>query len=319
MRLKYLILVSLAFLSCGNGKIDDQETKQILVPLADPYILLYDGMYYAYGTGADKGIEVMTSSDLKTWKRTANTPSGLALYKDDSYGEKWFWAPEVYYVNGKFYMYYSAEEHICVAVSDSPLGPFRQVEQKPMLEEEKAIDNSLFIDDDGKAYLFFVRFNDGNNVWVGELENDLMTFKKETMHHCISVSQPWEEVWPRVNEGPFVIKHNGIYYMTYSANSYESPFYGVGCATATNIMGEWTKYPDNPLLQKPGSLVGVGHNSLFRDKEGNLQIVFHAHHDKNTIHPRNMYISNAGFKQVNGMDKFYIDPNYLTPVLDVVQ
>ncbi|HOT65014.1 MAG TPA: glycoside hydrolase family 43 protein, partial [Dysgonamonadaceae bacterium] len=199
------------------------------------------------------------------------------------------------------------------------LGPFRQVEQKPMLEEEKAIDNSLFIDDNGKAYLFFVRFNDGNNVWVGELENDLMTFKKETMHHCISVSQPWEEVWPRVNEGPFVIKHNGIYYMTYSANSYESPFYGVGCATATNIMGEWTKYPDNPLLQKPGNLVGVGHNSLFWDKDGNLRIVFHAHHDINAIHPRNMYISNAGFKQVNGMDKFYIDPNYLTPVLDVVQ
>ena len=63
-------------------------------------------------------------------------------------------APEVYYVNNKFYMYYSAEEHICVAVSDSPLGPFRQAVQKPMLEDEKAIDNSLFLDDDGKAYLF---------------------------------------------------------------------------------------------------------------------------------------------------------------------
>ncbi|HOL29812.1 MAG TPA: glycoside hydrolase family 43 protein [Paludibacteraceae bacterium] len=320
MKLKYVvILLSLIFLSCRKGKIEDQETNKVLVPLADPYILLYDGMYYAYGTGADNGIEVMTSSDLKTWKRRANTTSGLALYKDDSYGEKWFWAPEVYYVNEKFYMYYSADEHICVAISDSPLGPFRQVEQKPMLEEEKAIDNSLFVDDNGKAYLFFVRFNDGNNVWVAELEDDLMTLKKETMHHCISVSQPWEEIWPRVNEGPFVIKHNGIYYMTYSANSYESPFYGIGCATATNIMGDWTKYPDNPLLQKPGNLVGVGHNSLFFDKEGNLRIVFHAHHDINTIHPRNMYISNVGFKHVDGIDKMFINPNYLTPFLEVIR
>ncbi len=51
--------------------------------------------------------------------------------------------------------------------------------------------------------------------------------------------------------------------MTYSANSYESPFYGVGCATATDIMGEWAKYDENPLLQNPGGLVGVGHSAMF--------------------------------------------------------
>ena len=72
---------------------------------------------------------------------------------------------------------------------------------------------------------------------MAELENDLMTIKTETLHPCIRVSQTWEQVWPRVNEGPFVIKHNGLYYMTYSANSYESQFYGIGCATATDIMG----------------------------------------------------------------------------------
>lgn len=73
---------------------------------------------------------------------------------------------------------------------------------------------------------------------------DLITLKKETMRPCIHVSQAWEEVWPRVNEGSYILKHNGIYYMTYSANSYESPFYGVGCATATDIMGEWAKYDE---------------------------------------------------------------------------
>jgi beta-xylosidase len=81
------------------------------------------------------------------------------------------------------------------------------------------------------------------------------------MKKCINVSQIWEEVWPRVNEGSFVLKHKGIYYMTYSANSYESPFYGVGFATATNILGPWTKYNKNPILQKPGNLQGVGHSA----------------------------------------------------------
>ena len=283
------------------------------VPLADPFILLYRDTYYAYGTHAADGIEVYTSEDLRSWDKSENP----ALHKNNSFGEKWFWAPEVYHVNGKFYMYYSADEHICVATSDSPLGPFRQTVQKPMLEGEKAIDNSLFVDDDGKAYLFFVRFNDGLNVWVAELENDLMTLKKETMHPCIHVSQSWEEVWPRVNEGPFVIKHKGVYYMTYSANSYESPFYGVGCATATEIMGDWGKYPDDPLLQNPDGLQGVGHSAIFRDKKKNLRIVFHAHHSVTSIHPRDMYIGNVNFCKSNGVERMCIEKDEFTPCLNV--
>lgn len=285
--------------------------------MADPFILLHEGTYYAYGTGAADGIEVMISDDLKSWRRAASPKDRLALHKDDSYGNKWFWAPEVYYIKEKekFFMYYSANEHICVATSDSPLGPFVQDEKKPMLEGEKSIDNSLFIDDDGTPYLFFDRFNDGLNIWVAELEEDLMTIKKETLHPCIHVSQEWEKVWPRVNEGAFVIKHEGTYYLTYSANSYESQFYGIGCATATDIMGEWTKYPHNPLLQKPGNLVGVGHSSMFKDKAGDWKIVFHAHQNDSAIHPRNMFITSVGFKKRDGADELYIDPDYEIPVL----
>ena len=213
--------------------------------MGDPFILLHDGVYYAYGTHSNKGIEFYTSDDLLTWKY-----GGLALNKEDSWADRWFWAPEIYFVNGKFYMYYSADEHICVAVADSPTGPFVQDKKEPMIADEKCIDNSLFIDDNGTPYLSFVRFNDGNNIWIAELEKDLITIKKETMHPCLHVTQEWEKVWPRVNEGSYILKHNGIYYMSYSANSYESPFYGVGCATATDLMGTWTKYDENPLLQK---------------------------------------------------------------------
>ncbi len=310
-------LVFMIFACKGVDNTEDTDSNATLVPLADPFIMLYDDIYYAYGTGAENGIEVMVSDDLENWTRADNGRGGLALHKDDSYGDKWFWAPEVYHVNNTFYMYYSAEEHMCVATSDSPLGPFVQEEKRPMLEGEKTIDNSLFIDDDGTPYLSFDRFNDGLNIWVAELEEDLMTIKTETLHPCIHVSQEWEEVWPRVNEGAFVIKHDGIYYMTYSANSYESQFYGIGCATATDIMGEWTKYPHNPLLQKPGNLVGVGHSSMFKDREGNWKIVFHAHQSDSAIHPRNMFISSVGFRDRNGVDELYIDQEYLTPKLAI--
>jgi len=224
-----------------------------------------------------------------------------------------FGAPEVYHIKDKFYMFFSGNEHICVAVADSPLGPFRQEEQKPMIDNEKCIDGSLFLDDDGKPYLFFNRFNDGLNVWVAELEDNLTVIKKETMTKCINVSQDWEKVWPRVNEGAFVIKRNGVYYMTYSANSYESPFYGIGFATATRVKGPWTKYDKNPIYQNVGDLVGIGHSAMFTDKDGKMRIVFHSHNSKTRIHPRITHISTVNFEQENNKEIMTIDPKFFTP------
>ena len=183
-----------------------------------------------------------------------------------------------------------------------------------MIENEKCIDNSLFIDDDGKPTLLFDRFNDGLNIWIAELEDNLIDIKPGTMHKCMNVSQPYEQVWPRVNEGSFIVKRNDVYYMTYSANSYESPFYGIGVATATNITGPWTKYEGNPILQKPGNLSGVGHSTMFTDKEGKLRIVFHAHNSTEKIHPRHMYISTVSFGNKEGKEVMEIDKNYLVPI-----
>ncbi len=311
-----LLISSLCVYSCSS-KNDLTNTDAVVykVPLGDPFIMLWEGKYYAYGTLAADGIAVYVSDDLLKWSASREVNNGLALKKEDVWADRWFWAPEVYHVNGKFYMYYSADEHICVATSNSPLGPFIQEVQKPMIEGEKCIDNSLFIDDGGKPYLFFDRFNDGLNIWVAELEANLLNIKPETMHKCINVSQDWEKVWPRVNEGSFVVKHNGVYYMTYSANSYESQFYGIGVATATNIAGPWAKYENNPILQKPGTLVGVGHSAMFTDKEGKLRIVFHAHNSNTIIHPRHMYISSVTFENRGGKEVMLIDKNYITPVM----
>lgn len=303
----------------GNEGSDEKTDPPLVgkkVTLADPYIMLHDDIYYAYGTGAANGIEVMVSTDLKKWTRgNGRAAEGLALHKSDVYGDKWFWAPEVYSVDGKFLMYFTAEEHICVAISDSPLGPFVQTVKKPMIEGEKSIDNTLFIDEDGKKYLFFDRFDGGLNICVAELNEDLMSVKGPIIN-CTRVSQNWERVWPTVNEGSFVIEHNGTYYMTYSANSYESQFYGIGCAIAPSPLGPWTKYPDNPILQKPGSLVGVGHSAMFRDKNGALKIVFHAHNSTTAIHPRYMYISDVTFTPVTGggPDRMVISGKYMTPL-----
>lgn len=288
------------------------------VPFADPFVLLEDGVYYAYGTHAGDGIEVYTSRDLKNWKY-----GGMALHKDDTTQKRWFWAPEVYHLGDKYYMYYSGNERLYIATSDSPMGPFRQVGDqmmKDVIGDRYSIDATIYFDDDGTTWMFFVRNTDGNCIWRVQLDKDHITPIASTLKKCINVSAAWEDIWPRVNEGPNIVKHNGVYYLTYSANSYESQDYGVGYATATSLDGKWTKFEGNPILRRYKELVGTGHHTLFKDKRGKLRIAFHAHQSTTHIHPRTMYIGTMKFSKdgiLHMTDKSFIRPKSDRP--DIVK
>ena len=268
------------------------------VPLADPYILLEGDTYYAYGTHDASGIRCYSSTDLRTWK-----DEGQALNKANTTETQWFWAPEVYHIRGQYIMYYSANEHLYAATATSPKGPFKQVgtyQMNNLIGSEKCIDSHVFIDEDSTAYVFFVRFTDGNCIWQARLSDDFITPVEGTLRKCFAASQPWELKMGRVNEGPNVIKQGRRYYLTYSGNDYQSQDYAVGYATTTNIAsGSWAKYSGNPILRRWDDLVGTGHHSLFYDKEGILRIVFHAHNSTEKIHDRLMYIGTMQFRGSN--------------------
>ncbi|WP_211245418.1 glycoside hydrolase family 43 protein [Sphingobacterium alkalisoli] len=261
------------------------------LPIADPYVLYYEGRYYAYGTRIN-GFEVYISEDLKHWKRSTN----LALSPENSWGTRWYWAPEVYYVASKnrFYMFYSVDEHICVASSNRPEGPFIQQEKTPIVSE-KAIDTHLYIDEDGTPYLYYVRFTGGNVIWVAEMNDDLRTIKTETLTKCISAEEPWERKQGTITEGPSVIKHGNMYYLMYSANHFESQDYAVGYATSNSPKGPWKKYNGNPILRrdKPAAsgLVGTGHGAPFITADGSYNYIYHAHANMNSVGPRTSYIN----------------------------
>ena len=268
------------------------------VPLADPYILLDGNTYYAYGTNDANGIRCYTSDDLRVWKY-----EGLALNKTNTTETQWFWAPEVYHIGDKYIMYYSANEHLFAATATSPKGPFKQVgsyQMGSLLGDEKCIDSHVFFDEDNTAYIFFVRFNDGNCIWQAKLSDDYITPIASTLRKCFAASQSWELKQGRVNEGPNVIKNGKRYYLTYSGNDYRSQDYAVGYAYTNNIAsGTWTKYANNPILRRWDDLVGTGHHSLFYDKEGLLRIVFHAHNSTESVQTRLMYIGTMTFRSNN--------------------
>lgn len=265
------------------------------VHLADPTIFEHENTYYLYGTLNDPAIEgngfvVYQSQDLQNWEGPLGAREGFALAKGEAYGTQGFWAPQVIHLNGTFYLFYTANEQIAVATSSSPLGPFTHPEKKALEGAVKQIDPFVFIDTDGTKYLYHVRLQKGNRIFVARMKDDLSGIYPETLTECISAQQPWENTpdvsWP-VAEGPTVFKRGDLYYMLYSANDFRNPDYAVGLATATSPMGPWTKCSQNPILH--GDLIeqtGTGHGDLLQLGKDRFLYVFHTHFDQDRVHPR---------------------------------
>jgi xylan 1,4-beta-xylosidase len=289
------------------------------ITLADPTIFRDKGTYYLYGTGSGgaanvgSGFVVYTSADLKIWDGPAGAAGGLALRSGDAYGTRGFWAPQVIRYNNKFYMAYTANEQIGIAVADNPGGPFVNPSMKAIDESVKQIDPFIFIDGDGKKYLYHVRLINGNRIFVAELNDDLMSIKPETLKECISAEVKWENTagaqWP-VAEGPTVIKHRNLYYLIYSANDFRNPDYAVGYATSKSPLGPWTKSADSPFISR--SIIGengTGHGDVLDMGNGDLLYVFHTHFSKEAVNPRKTAIAEIRFvkEKHEKTDKLVLD------------
>lgn len=288
--LMLLVFAALFLASCQG------ETSKENLLLADPTIFYWDGVYYAYGTGgvdnhtAD-GFLVYTSTDLQQWEGPAGATDGFALKKGDSYGTQGFWAPQVFHYRDKFYMAYTANEQIAIASADSPLGPFRQDELKPVSDVCKQIDPYVFFDEDGKIYLYHVRLLEGNRLFVTEISDTFDALDESTLTECVA-SEPgtWEDTWNaewRVAEGPTILKDGGRYYFFYSSNDFRNPDYAVGYAVADSPLGPWAKYGGNPVIDRHLlGYNGTGHGDVFRDGAGSMYYVFHTHQSDSVVAPR---------------------------------
>ena len=303
------------------------------VQFGDPYVLHTKGTYYMYGTGAgaDKGFVAYSSSDMVNWKR-----EGQVYFHDNKQGwsdptAKWggaYWAPEVYEIKGKYYLFYSAqwkvnptheEENfrIGVAVADKPTGPFIDLANRPVFDPGyPVIDANVFIDTNGKAYLYYSRccYKHPVNSEVADLARRKGWFKQieESWVYGVElkpdfsgvVGQPvlllrppvelndrqaaWEsrsvtahEVNRRWTEGSVTFRKDNIYYIMYSANYFGGQYYAIGYATARSPLGPYVKAANNPILQKNtaqgGSVTGTGHNSIAYSPDGKeMFCVYHA-------------------------------------------
>jgi xylan 1,4-beta-xylosidase len=240
--------------------------------LADPAAIRFEGRYYLYPTdeaGGALGFDVYLSDDLVNWTR------GPRVF---SHPGPNVWAPEVYRDPDTrlFYLYYSSNMRIGVAVADTPLGPF--VDRGILIPD--AIDAHLFRDDDGSLYLYY---SYAPPVYVRRLTGQLRVQRMATPLQpggdplVLLRSERWERFLGVVGiiEGPWILKRNGTYYLMYSGNATSSVDYAIGYATADSPLGPFTRFSGNPVLTRGGGILGPGHNSVVEAPDGSLVIVYH--------------------------------------------
>ena len=264
---------------------------------ADPVVKLFDGTYYLYCTytlrspGRVSGIRLFTSKDLVNWE-----DRGFAITNADSWGRRGFWAPDIVEKDGMYYLYYAAEERLCVATADTPFGPFKQKEQKPIEPDSIKIDGHAFRDDDGQYYLYYVHFADGNEIWGGKLNDDMMSVDEDSLRMMVRPDEPWEQDMGKVTEGPEIVKHKGTYYLTYSGSHFKSPEYAVGYATSKSPLGPWKKYEYNPIMKSTSYAHGTAHHTITRSPDGKeMFIVYHRHYSLDRVSPRKLSVDRIQF------------------------
>jgi beta-xylosidase len=287
---------TLALLFCISFSVSTFAQTELF--FADPTIYVEDGKYYLTGTGghthATPGFALLQSVDLKTWTLPAGARDSthmILLRGRQTFGVQGFWAPQLFKNGPTYYLTYTADEQTALAQSPSLLGPYRQPEPTPIDGSAKNIDSFLFRDDDGRNYLYHVRFNRGNYLWVAELDLEKGTLRPETLTPCLDFTDRWEATpnYPSdpIMEGPTVVRLKNKYYLFYSANHFMNIDYAVGYAVADSPYGPWIKYEGNPILHR--SIVGEngsGHGDLFTGPDGRFYYVYHVHFGPNQVSPR---------------------------------
>ncbi|MGV8878831.1 MAG: glycoside hydrolase family 43 protein [Sphingobacteriaceae bacterium] len=301
-KITFSVIIGILLVSLNDTLASSTHQTLVLndtIKLADPTIFQEKGIYYLYGTGSENGFLVYQSSDLKNWVGPVGKKNGHALLKGDSYGTKGFWAPQVFKYRIKYYMAYTADEHIALAESDSPLGPFTQKTIRAISGSGKQIDPYVFFDESGEIYLYHVRLQAGNRIFVAKMKRDLSDIEAGTEKECLSAELPWENTanvsWS-VAEGPTVLYRQGLYYLFYSANDFRNINYAVGYSISNSPLGPWKKYTNNPILSnKDTGQNGSGHGDFFSDVPGNLYYVFHTHNSNSEVSERKTAIISLSF------------------------
>lgn len=234
---------------------------------ADPVIEYFKGKYYLFGSHSEG---YFSSPDMKTWTyiHSTNLPAVNA------------WAPAVMVYEDAVYYMGMGEEKIYRSTNPEA-DQWEEIESKCGMSFG---DPSFFKDDDGRVYIIWGC--SANGPIQGIEVNPKDGFKRigntvDLLPHNMD-RHGWEvpgdnnefidkDSW---NEGPCLIKADGLYYLQYATPGTEYTSYSTGVYVSENPLGPYVCSVSNPFATKPGGFIrGAGHGHTFQDKYGNYWFV----------------------------------------------
>lgn len=262
---------------------------------ADPAPMVYNDTVFLYTTHDEDDAEgfkmqdwlLYTSTDMVNWTDhgvVASLKSFDWVKRDNG-----AWAEQVVERNGKFYMYCPIHGNgIGVLVSDSPYGPFKDPLGKPLVWQKEHwddIDPTVFIDEDGQAYMYW-----GNpNCYYVKLNEDMISYSgdivklKETPEHY--------------QEGPWFYKRNGHYYLAFASTCCPE---GIGYAMSDSPTGPWkTKgYIMRPTERTRGNHPGImdykGKSYVFGLNYDLLKLETNTHYERRSVSVAEIHYNEDG-------------------------
>ncbi len=296
----YLLCLFVSVISCGDDGprpvvselADDEFKNPILTSAPDPWVFQKDAWYYfTHTTGNSIRLyRTKSMSDLKNAEaKTIWSPPVSGMNSRN------IWAPEIHFVNGKWYFYYAADDgnnsnHRMWVLENESVDPFTGtwVERGELeLPDDKwAIDGTIFEHDEQLYFLWSGWEGDADirqDIYISRM-TDPFTAEGER----IRISLPelsWEKngAPPAVNEGPQFMRHGDRLFVFFSASGCWTDQYSIGLLYADAAAdpmdpSAWTKAPE-PLFttNASGQAFGPGHNSFFKSPDGSEDwIIYHA-------------------------------------------
>ena len=249
---------------------------------ADPFVYKHsDGFYYFTGSVPTYDrIELRKSATIEGLQ---DAETFDVWFKHDSGPmSRHIWAPEIHYLDGKWYIYFAASEeediwalrpYVLECTGQDPLND-EWVELGMMQaadgDEKSFIDFSLdatVFENNGKRYFCWAEKTGGqfaaSNLYLAEMESPIKL--KTTQFMLTTPDYDWERVGFWVDEGPAVLKHNGKIFIAFSASA-TGACYCMGYMEADEMAdlldrNSWTK-TRHPVLQTDydKKIYGPGHN-----------------------------------------------------------
>ena len=275
-------------------------TNPLLPAGADPWSIYHEGYYY-YTHTTGRNITLWKTKSLSQLK----TAPGKVVWTPPATGpnSRDIWAPELHFLDGKWYLYYAADagtnqtHRLWVlenTSSDPTQGTWTDKGQLKDGNDKWAIDGSVF-ENNGRQYLVWSGWEGDVNgrqcIYLARLKNPWTvagpSLKVSTpifpWERNGDLNNPQDPPHVDVNEGPQVLRHGDKLVLIYSASGCWTDFYSLGMRTAAAGSdrlqpGSWTKSTTPVFQQDPAAKVyAPGHNSFFKSPDGTEDwLLYHA-------------------------------------------